>query len=61
MNTENTSQPDKEAENASHTGSYLVSEETENVTVEPGEVNDESDGMPDNDYLGRSNKRNQES
>jgi hypothetical protein len=61
MNTPINPENDKEAENASHTGSYLVSEETQNVTVEPGEINDESDGRPETDYLGRSNKRNRES
>jgi hypothetical protein len=59
MNTPTNPDRDKEAENADHSGSYLVGEDTDNVTVEPGEINDASDGRPETDYLGRSNKRNQ--
>jgi hypothetical protein len=38
----------------------LVNEETEDVTVKPGEVDDDSDGMEEKDYLGKSNNKNRE-
>lgn len=37
---------------------FLVSEETENV--KPTGVDDESTGMTNDDYLGKSNKENRE-
>lgn len=38
----------------------LLSEKTDGVEVEPGEVGDKSEGMKENDYLGKRNVRNRD-
>lgn len=48
-------QPDPGQDEPNGTGDFLVGEETENV--KPTGVNDKSTGRGDDDYLGKTNKR----
>ena len=48
-------QPDPGQDEPNGTGDFLVGEETENV--KPTGVDDESTGMGDDDYLGKTNTR----
>ena len=55
-NPKNSQESEKEVEGDGE----LVSEKTNGIDVKPGEIDDESDGMQETDYLGKSNNRNRE-